>query len=83
MGFATCIPARRSRKLPIMHDVELYNRRHRIENSFARLKGWRHVATRYDRCPKVFLSVCALAAVVMFWLCVLTLAKKLFPKWLT
>ncbi|MDW4551158.1 IS5/IS1182 family transposase, partial [Defluviimonas sp. D31] len=26
------------------------------------------VATRYDRCPKVFLSAVALAATVMFWL---------------
>jgi len=26
------------------------------------------VATRYDRCPKVFLSAVALAAVVIFWL---------------
>ncbi|TNH37454.1 IS5/IS1182 family transposase, partial [Paracoccus haeundaensis] len=29
---------------------------------------WRRVATRYDRCPKVFLSAVALAATVMFWL---------------
>ncbi|HDR27711.1 MAG TPA: IS5/IS1182 family transposase, partial [Rhodovulum sp.] len=43
-----------------------YRKRHRIENSFARLKDWRRVATRYDRCPKVFLSASALAAVVMF-----------------
>ncbi|MEN8657892.1 MAG: IS5/IS1182 family transposase, partial [Marivita sp.] len=26
------------------------------------------VATRYDRCPKVFLSAIALAALVIFWL---------------
>ncbi|MEM0950461.1 MAG: IS5/IS1182 family transposase, partial [Pseudomonadota bacterium] len=26
------------------------------------------VATRYDRCPKVFLSAIALAATVIFWL---------------
>jgi transposase len=35
---------------------------------FARLKDWRRIATRYDRCAKVFLSACALAAVVLFWL---------------
>ena len=33
-----------------------------------RLKDWRCVATRYDRCPKVCLSAVALAATVMFWL---------------
>lgn len=67
-GIAPCIPSRKMRKLPIAHDPELYKRRHKIENSFARLKDWRRVATRYDRCPKVFLSACALAAIVMFWL---------------
>ncbi len=30
------------------------------------LKDWRRVATRYDRCPKVFLSAIALVATVMF-----------------
>tara|TARA_R110002012_G_scaffold237600_1_gene411312 strand:+ start:10 stop:183 length:174 start_codon:yes stop_codon:yes gene_type:complete len=35
---------------------------------FGRLKDWRRVATRYDRCPKVFLSAIAIAATVMFWL---------------
>jgi transposase len=66
MGVAPCFQARKGRKMPIPHDTELCKRRHRIENSFARLKDSRRVATRYDRCPKVFLSACALAAVVMF-----------------
>lgn len=68
MGIAPCIPSRRGRTTPIPHDAELYRRRHQIENTFARLKDWRRIATRYDRCPKAFLSACALAAVVMFWL---------------
>lgn len=29
---------------------------------------YEHLATRYDSCPKVFLSAVALAATVMFWL---------------
>ena len=41
---------------------------------FGRLKDWRRVATRYDRCPKVFLSAIALAAIVLFWLLVLSLS---------
>ncbi len=68
MGISPCIPSRRLRKVPVAYDTELYRRRHMIENSFARLKDWRRVATRYDRCPKVFLSACALAAIVIFWL---------------
>ena len=38
-----------------------------IEIMFGRLKDWRRIATRYDRCPKVFLSAVALAATGMFW----------------
>ena len=67
-GISPCIPSRKLRRVPIPYDTELYKRRHKIENSFARLKDWRRVATRYDRCPKVFLSACALAAIVLFWL---------------
>ena len=66
-GISPCIPSRKGRKVPISHEA-LYKRRHKIENSFARLKDWRRVATRYDRGPKVFLSARALAAIVMFWL---------------
>jgi hypothetical protein len=40
---------------------------------FGKLKDWGRVSTRYDRCPKVFLSAIALAATVIFWLRVLTL----------
>ncbi|WP_223427072.1 hypothetical protein [Tateyamaria pelophila] len=39
-----------------------------IEECFARFKDWRRVATRYDQCPKVFLSAIALVATVLFWL---------------
>jgi len=67
-GITPCIPSRKGRKTPVHYDEARYRQRHRIENSFARLKDWRRIATRYDRCPKVFLSACALAAVVMFWL---------------
>ncbi len=49
-------------------DKRRYKRRNRIEIMFSRLKDWRRVATRYDRCPKVFLSAIALAAVVIYWL---------------
>jgi transposase len=67
-GIKPCIPGRKSRGKPIKHDRRRYKRRSRIEIMFGRLKDRRRVATRYDRCPKVFLSVVALAATVMFWL---------------
>ena len=67
-GIAPCIPSRRGRKALIPHDPKLYALRHRIENMFARLKDWRRVATRYDRCADLYLSAVALAATVIFWL---------------
>ena len=65
-GIAPRIPSRKGRKVPIPHDATRYRDRLKIENGFARLKDGRRGATRYDRCPKVFLSACALPAVVMF-----------------
>ncbi len=67
-GIKSCIPGRKSRDKPVRFDKRRYKRRNRIEIMFGRLKDWRRVATRYDRCPKVFLSAIALAATVLFWL---------------
>ena len=67
-GIRPCIPDRKSRIEPVKYDKRRYKRRNRIEIMFGRLKDWRRVATRYDRCPKVFLSAIALAATVLFWL---------------
>jgi transposase len=67
-GISPFIPGRKSRGKTIKHDKRRDKRRNRIEIVFGRLKDWRRVATRYDRCPKVFLSTVALAATVMFWL---------------
>jgi transposase len=67
-GIRACIPGRKQRKKTVKYDKRRYKRRNRIEIMFGRLKDWRRVATRYDRCPKVFLSAIALAAVVIYWL---------------
>ncbi len=42
--------------------------RHCIENMFARLKDWRRIAMRYDRCAHTFFSAIAIAATVLFWI---------------
>lgn len=67
-GIIACIPGRKSRKKAVKYDKRRYKRRNRIEIMFGRLKDWRRVATRYDRCPETYLSVIALAAPVLFWL---------------
>jgi transposase len=67
-GIKPCIPGRESCGKPVKHDKRRYKGRNRIDIMFDRLKDWRRIATRYDRCPKVFLFAIALAATVMFWL---------------
>jgi len=51
-----CIPSRKGRKTAIPHDAGLYRQRHKIENMFVRLKDWRRIATRCDRCAGLFLA---------------------------
>ncbi|WP_425992824.1 IS5 family transposase [Brevundimonas sp. TWP2-3-2] len=67
-GITPCIPSKANRKVQIDHDRTLYRQRHRIENMFGRLKDWRRVHTRYDRCAHTFMSAIAIAATVIFWL---------------
>jgi transposase len=67
-GITACIPSKVNRKIPIPHDTDLYRRRHKIEIMFGRLKDWRRIHTRYDRCAHTFMSAIALAATVLFWL---------------
>ena len=64
-GHPALHPGRRSRLDPVRYDKRRYRRCSRIEIMFGRLKDWRRVATRYDRCPTVFSAV-ALAATVIF-----------------
>ena len=63
-GTKPCIAGRKSRKNTVKYD----KRRNRIKRMFGRLKDWRRVSTRYDRCPKGFLSAIALASTVISWL---------------
>jgi transposase len=63
-----CIPGRKGRKEPIRYDEDLYKQRNRIERMFGRLKDWRRIATRYDRCAHTFMSAICIAATVIFWL---------------
>jgi len=67
-GIKPCIPARSGRNKAIRHGKALYRQRYKIEIMFGRLKDWRRVAMRYDRCAHTFMSAITLAATVLFWL---------------
>jgi transposase len=67
-GITRCIPGRKARKATVKYDKRRSKRRNRIGIMFERLKDWRRIATRYDRCPKVIFSTIAITATVIFWL---------------
>lgn len=67
-GITPCIPPKKNRKQPVFHDKNLYKQRHKIEIMFGRLKDWRRIAMRYDRCAHTFFSAICLAASVIFYL---------------
>jgi transposase len=67
-GITPCIPPKKNRKIPIPYDTVLYKQRHKIENMFAKLKDWRRIATRYDRCAHTFFSAICIAATCIFYL---------------
>ena len=64
-GMQAVIPSRCSRKTPIPHDPVLYKARNRIERCFNKLKHFRRMATRYDRCDIHFLSFLHLASAIL------------------
>ncbi len=63
-----CIPPRAKRRSPATYCKALYKQRHKVENMFAKLKDWRRISTRYDRCAHTFFSAICIAATVIFWL---------------
>ena len=67
-GIVPCIPSRANRKILIPHDRKLYKAGHKIENMFGKLKDWRRINTRYDRCAHTFMSAICIAATIIFWL---------------
>ena len=67
-GITPCIPPRAKRRNPATYCKTLYKQRQKVENMFAKLKDWRRIATRYDRCAHTFFSAICMAASVIFYL---------------
>jgi len=67
-GIKACIPPRKGRNNPQDYCKKLYKTRHKVENMFGKLKDWRRVATRYDRCAHTFFSTICIAAIMIFYL---------------
>ncbi len=67
-GITPCIPSRKCRKTPVNYDNILYRQRHKVENMFGRIKDWRRIAMRHDRCAHTFFSSICIACCVIFYL---------------
>jgi transposase len=67
-GIEPCIPPKKNRKVQHAYDKTLYKQRHKVECMFGRIKDWRRIATRYDRCAHTFFSAICIAATVIFYL---------------
>ena len=63
---APYILLKKNRKETIKYSKATYKTRHKVENLFAKLKDWRRIATRYDRCAHTFRSTIYLAPT---WTC--------------
>ncbi|MBK8185424.1 MAG: transposase [Candidatus Competibacteraceae bacterium] len=48
-GMRAVIPPKKNRTVQRPYDNALYQRRHRVENTFLSLKRWRGIATRYAK----------------------------------
>ena len=55
-GKEAVIPPRSNRLKPAGYDKEKYKGRNKVERLFNRLKGYRGVATRYDKLAAMFLG---------------------------
>jgi transposase len=58
-----CIPSKANRTVPIPYDPALYRQRYKTENMFGRLKDWRRIHTRYDRCAHPAFAALARSAI--------------------
>jgi len=67
-GIRPCIPSKKNRKRALRYDKTLYKQRHKIEIMFGRIKDWRRIAMRYDRCAHTFFSAICIAVVLCFYI---------------
>jgi putative transposase len=67
-GTTPVIPNNPTRKRKHPFDRRAYRLRNVIERSFARIKDWRRIATRYDKLAVNFRAAALIAAIVIYWI---------------
>lgn len=66
MGAVAVIPSRRTNREQRVVDWNLYADRNKVERLIGRLKGFRRVATRYEKTQEGFLAFVHLAATILW-----------------
>lgn len=66
-GTEAVIPSRKNCSAPIEHDRQIYKERNHVERFFNRIKGFRRIATRYDKTAVMFLGALTLISILL-WL---------------
>lgn len=67
LGGAAVIALHPRRAIPPAFDEHIYRERHRIENTFAKLKSFRRISTRYEKLHSTFAAMLSLACILL-WL---------------
>lgn len=66
-GIKAVIPCKKNRIEHIEHDAYIYKERNNIERFFNRIKGFRRIATRYDKTAAMFLGALTVVSILL-WL---------------
>ena len=63
LGFTPIVPPLSTRVAPWEYDREMYERRNEIERLFRRLKGFRHIFSRFEKLDVLFLGFLSFALI--------------------
>ena len=66
-GTTAVIPGKKNRLKPIKHDRHIYKERNFVERFFNRIKGFRRIATRYDKTATMLLVALTIVGILL-WL---------------
>ena len=67
-GIRAVIPSKSNQPRQPRFDTAAYRERNQVERTINRLKGWRRVATRYEKREANYLAMVTIAAIVLLWL---------------
>jgi transposase len=67
-GIRAVIPSKSNQPRQPSFDQGAYRQRNQVERTINRLKGWRRVATRYEKREVNYLAMVTISAIVQLWL---------------